>query len=124
MHRGRFFYRSFSSCAAVLACLCLVAAPSAIAATAAATDEYVAQQPTAGGDSQGVAGQTGSGGSSGTAGTAAQTIAEPGNGSGSLPFTGYPMTALIWVVLTLVLLGLAIRLAAGGHRRLGAGTGS
>jgi hypothetical protein len=124
MHRGRFFYRRFSSYAAVLACLCLVAAPSAIAATAAATDEYVAQQPSAGGESQGVAGQTGSSGSNGAAGTAAQTVASPGNGSGSLPFTGYPMTTLLWVVLALILVGLGIRFTLGGHRRLRAATRS
>ena len=102
----------------------MILAPTAIAANAAATDEYVAQQPSAGGESQGVAGQTGSGGSSGTAGTTAQTVAQPGSGSGSLPFTGYPMTALLWVVLGLILIGLGVRFTLGGRRRLRAATRS
>jgi hypothetical protein len=119
VHRGSFFYRRYGLIAALLAAAALIAAPTALAATAA-LDEYTAQQPTAGSGVAGTEGSSGAGGGSqGVAGTGASgTEAVGGGGGGSLPFTGYPMTTLAWVILGLVLGGIALRLGVDGYRRL------
>jgi hypothetical protein len=93
------------------------------AAAPAAVSEYVAQQPSAGG----VAGTGGSGGSNngqaveGASGNegASGTVAQTGSG-GSLPFTGYPMTSIVWIALALLLSGVAVRLGLAGFRRYSA----
>jgi hypothetical protein len=64
-----------------------------------------------GGGNQGVAGEQAHGG---TAGSEAQE-----GGGGTLPFTGYPMTPLIWIVLVLVTVGLCVRIAWSVRQRLG-----
>ena len=117
MHKGRHFYIKHTVTAAVL--LMLAIASSASAATPAAISQYVAQQPTApvaggqagGGDQQEIAGQN-QGGQSGSAGTEAVSGSE-----GSLPFTGYPMTTIVWVMLGLVAAGVLLRLSVLAFRR-------
>jgi uncharacterized protein (DUF2235 family) len=53
------------------------------------------------------------------AGTGASgTEATNAGSGGSLPFTGYPMTTLAWIVLGLVLGGIALRLGVDGYRRM------
>ena len=126
-----FFYRRIALFAAVLATAALALAPLARSATPAAQDQYQGQQvppgaPTQGaagvvgsggsnqgGGNQGVAGEQAHGGSGGTAGSEAQE-----GGGSTLPFTGYPMTALVWIVLGLVCAGIAIRLGSGAYLKL------
>jgi hypothetical protein len=134
VHRGVSFYSRVFVCAAVLVFAFAAWSPAAQAGTAAPCVEpqNCAQPPGAtGGEgqlpSQGVAGQKASGGngsqqgsngseaSPGSAGTAAVETGE-GNG-GSLPFTGYPMIVLVWVVLALVVAGIVIRLGLVPRRR-------
>ncbi len=120
--------------AAVLLTVALV--PAARAATPAAQDEYNPYQPyqpyqpynpnTPGGttNQQQVAAGTGSGGSGGQGQNAnaeppgaAGTEAQAGSG-GTLPFTGYPMTTLVWVMLGLIAGGIVLRLGLATAKRL------
>ena len=110
--------------AAILIALALVAAPAAVAQEPAAISQYTAQQPTAGGGVAGTEGEQGSGGTqndNGTevagAGGAAGTGAVSGDDA-TLPFTGYPLTNAVWIVLLLVTAGLLVRLGAVGYQRM------
>ena len=94
--------------ALALATVCvamLVAAPSASAQQPAICDRYPnlpqCQGPTGVEGPTDDAGPTDDGVNPGPAGT--------GDAAGDLPFTGYPMTFLILILLALLLLGLAIR---------------
>jgi hypothetical protein len=101
----------------------LVAAPSA--SGQAAIDQYVPQGNPAGG-SGGASGSLGSLGTPGGAGSHA-VAADSGPGSsmgGDLPFTGYPVTPFVWVVLALLLAGALVRVTSPMLGRRGArGTG-
>jgi hypothetical protein len=136
VHRGNVFYSRVAAFAAVLTALALSAPALAQGATAAAIEEAGTPPPTAGGLAQGTAeggggvlGQQAQSGhkgsnSSGTpvrgalgAGGAAGTEAQSGD-QGSLPFTGYPMTTLAWIVLGLLTAGLCMRLGLFAYQRL------
>ena len=80
----------------------LIAAPAAIGAPAA-VDQYVPQANPANpaGPAEGPAGGE----------------AVPGEGGGSLPFTGYPLTPLVLVVLLLLVAGLTLRLVVWARER-------
>lgn len=72
-------------------------------------------------DGQGVAGQGAGGGGDGTGAIGAAGdagVVQPGGSGGSLPFTGYPLTTLIWIVLALLAAGLCIRLGSALAQRL------
>ena len=108
-------------CAAILCALMLAAVPVASAQDQAAVSQYLAQQPTAGGSGSGAGGGgsdevLGAQGSRGAAGNAGE-VAQAGGG-GSLPFTGYPLTSYLWIVISFVLAGLCVRLAStAAYRR-------
>jgi hypothetical protein len=90
----------------------LIAAPSA--SGQAAIDQYVPQGNPAGGPGGTPNGQSGSLGPGG-AGLSNQVVAEPKRGSsggGTLPFTGYPVTPFIWVIVAALIAGALVRLAA------------
>jgi hypothetical protein len=106
----------------------LFAAPSAMGQ--AAVDQYV-PSPNPAPPTGGVAGATGGGskvkgtntkgneGAGGNGSVAAQT----GSGSsagGNLPFTGYPITPLVWIVLALLVAGALLRVAVARLKRGGA----
>jgi len=104
---------------AVLAALALVgamlvAAPVVNAQTGAG-DQY---NPGGNGPDNG----TGQGPGEGAGPTANEFQASPAgtgeSGGGELPFTGYPLTPLVWVIIALVLAGLAARLASEARQRL------
>jgi hypothetical protein len=86
----------------------------------AATDQYV-QPPVPGG---GTAGQVGGGGTGGTqggadAGGVGAVAGETGSGGGgTLPFTGYPVTALVIIALALLCAGILARLGLQAARRI------
>jgi hypothetical protein len=101
----------------------LVAAPAA--SGQAAIDQYVPQGNPAGGS----AGAIGSGGNLGPVGTGGgrAIAAHTGKGTasgGDLPFTGYPVTPFVWIVLALLLAGALVRVTAPmlGRRRARAAT--
>jgi hypothetical protein len=123
------FSSRFFGFSLALATLALATAPVALSATPAAIDEYQGQQPPPVGGGQGgqggVGGQGGAGGQQGVAGTEAHggtagaggtagSQAQEGGG-GSLPFTGYPMTTLVWVVLVAMGAAILIRLGAAAY---------
>jgi hypothetical protein len=102
----------------------LVAAPSA--SGQAAIDQYVPQGNPAGG-SGGASGSLGSPATP-TGGTESHAVAaDSGPGSskgGELPFTGYPATPFVWIVLAVLLVGALVRVTAPMLGRRGArGTG-
>lgn len=87
----------------------VVTAPVATAQQVAGSDQY-----------QGGAGPTGGAGQDGPdggteAGGPSATVAE--SGGGSLPFTGYPITPLVLLVIALVAVGLALRLGSKARDR-------
>ena len=97
-------------------------APAALAQTPAGVDEYQpnppggGEEPTGsegGEENEGSEGPTGGGGGDeGPAGGEAPTAGsgELGDGGGGeLPFTGYPLTTLVLIVLILLVAGLVIR---------------
>ena len=99
----------------------LVTAPSA--AGQAAIDQYVPQGNPAGG-----AGGASNGASAGTlgpggAGLSQQVMAKTDRGSGgggTLPFTGYPVTPFVWIILVALLAGALVRVTAPVLERGGA----
>jgi hypothetical protein len=102
---------AFSGLIATLA-LSALAAPSASAQGPGS--EFCDEYPSAPGCETGPTGDTGDAGETGDAGTSGMPDAGPTAGIGApggseLPFTGYPLTALILLLLILLLLGLAIR---------------
>jgi hypothetical protein len=88
----------------------LVAVPGAMAQSA--TQQYVPDLGTQGSTATGGTGNNGNTGNSnagnGTQGTAA--AGEVASGGKTLPFTGYPLTTLIWIVLMFLIVGLGLRL--------------
>ena len=105
----------------------LIAAPSA--SGQAAVDEY-AVSPNPIGGAGGVAGATegsntkgtktqGTQGTGGSGSVAAQT-GSGSSGGGNLPFTGYPITPLVWIVLGALVGGVLMRVAAARLMRRGA----
>jgi hypothetical protein len=99
----------------------LVAAPSA--SGQAAVDQYVPTGNPAGasGGASGSLRPLGPGESAPGSGHA--VAADPGNGSangGDLPFSGYPVTSFVWIVLAVLLVGALVRVAASMLRRRGA----
>jgi hypothetical protein len=95
----------------------LVAAPHANGQ--AATDQYA--PPTVpgggtagqvGGGGGGSAGDTGGGGIGAVAGETGS-----GSGGGTLPFTGYPVTAIVLIALALLCAGVLVRWAVHAARR-------
>src|SRR5882757_2302297 len=108
----------------------LTAAPSAWGQ--AAVDEYaISPNPIGGaGGVAGVAGVTegsntkgtktqGTQGTGGSGSVAAQT-GSGSSGGGNLPFTGYPITPLVWIVLGALVGGVLMRVAAARLMRRGA----
>jgi hypothetical protein len=98
----------------------LIAAPTA--SGQAAIDQYVPAGDPGNGAGQGAGGVTESLLPSGPGGTKTPSP-DPGAGSqvgGDLPFTGYPVTPFIWVVLAVLLLGALVRVAAPLLGRRGA----
>jgi hypothetical protein len=90
----------------------LIAAPSA--SGQAAIDQYVPQGNPAGGAGGAIAPSDNLGGPSGTGGGHA-IAANTDNGTasgGDLPFTGYPVTSFVWIVLALLLAGALVRVTA------------
>jgi hypothetical protein len=97
----------------------LIAAPAA--SGQAAIDQYVPQGNPAGG-SAGAVGSAGDLGTPSGAGGGHAIAAHTGNGTGSggnLPFTGYPVTPFVWIVVALLLSGALVRVTAPmlGRRR-------
>ena len=85
----------------------------------AAIDQY--QQPTVPGGTGGVVGGGGSQNADGTNGAGVGAVAgETGSGSGggSLPFTGYPVTAIVLIALALLCAGVLVRWATQAVRRI------
>jgi hypothetical protein len=117
--RNRFF--AVSALLALLGAM-LVAAPVVTAQTGAG-DQY---NPGGTGPTNG----TGNGPGEGAGPTANQFQASPAgtgeSGGGELPFTGYPLTPLVWIILALIAAGLTFRLVSEARERLGtrASTGS
>jgi hypothetical protein len=70
--------------------------------------EFCEEYPSIPGCETGPTGDTGPTGTTGTTGIQAPTAGSVDAG-GTLPFTGYPLTALILLLLILLLIGLAIR---------------
>jgi hypothetical protein len=106
----------------------LFAAPSALGQ--AAVDQYV-PSPNPAPPTGGVAGATGGGSKTkgtktkGTEGTGANgsVAAQSGSGSsggGTLPFTGYPITPLVWIALGALVAGVLMRVGAARLKRRGA----
>jgi hypothetical protein len=89
----------------------LVAAPSA--SGQAAIDQYVPQGNPAGGagGAMGVSDSLGPLGAGGSHAVAADTGRGSSSG-GDLPFTGYPVTPFVWIVLALLLAGALVRVTA------------
>ena len=77
--------------------------------------------PAGGGGGGGGGGDNPTGGGQNPAGgggeATAPTAATGETDAGDLPFTGYPLTPLLWVVLGLVVAGLAFRAFSGASRR-------
>jgi hypothetical protein len=91
----------------------LIAAPSA--SGQAAIDEYIPQGNPAGGSGGASIGPSNSALGPGGAGPTHQIAAKPDSGSrsgGKLPFTGYPVTPFVWVVIAALLAGALVRVAA------------
>jgi hypothetical protein len=88
-------------------------APVATAQQVAGSDQYQGGAGPTGGAGQG-AGQDGPDGGAEAGGPSA-TVAE--SGGGSLPFTGYPITPLVLLVIALVAVGLALRLGSKARDR-------
>jgi hypothetical protein len=96
----------------------LIAAPGASAQ--GAIDEYIPQANPAGGTGGQSAGSGSSSesskaslGAEGAIGGHGSVAAESGSGSGgNLPFTGYPVTPIVWIVAALLIAGLLVRLSA------------
>jgi hypothetical protein len=109
--------RKAAIAAAIVAAM-LIAAPAANAQSAA--DQY---SPTVAGatsnspvpDPQGViaSGSKGNGSGNGGETSSGGSVAgeATGGGGGKLPFTGYPLTTIVWIALLLLLAGLAVRVA-------------
>jgi hypothetical protein len=120
----------------------VLAAPAANAQDVAAADQYTpsgggggGQNPAGGGGhngggngAQNPAGGGGGGGAQnpdnggGAVSPAGGGGAEPSatvgeKGGGGLPFTGYPLTPLVWIVVGLLVAGIAVRLVSGAVRR-------
>jgi len=85
----------------------VASAPQASAQLPSICDQYPdlpqCQGPT------GTTGTTGPTGTTGTTGPVGPTAGVDAGATGALPFTGYPVTALILLLLILLLTGLAIR---------------
>jgi hypothetical protein len=117
------FRRALTICVALLFVTGLFAAPAASAATAAAVDEYLPNAPGPPGGGKGPA----SGGHHAQQ-AGGQSAFDPGAGTsgatavagkqGALPFTGYPLTTLVLIVLALIATGLTIRLGVAAYSRL------
>jgi hypothetical protein len=91
----------------------LIAAPSA--SGQAAIEQYIPQGNPAGGSGGASIGPSDSALGPGGAGPAHQIAAKPDSGSrsgGKLPFTDYPVTPFVWVVIAALLVGGLIRVAA------------
>lgn len=120
-----------------LAAICaviLVSAPTAIAATSAVCDQYpgLPQCQAAGGTgggspSVGGGGDDGEGTGAGVVGGAGGGGSIPGSGdeatgsatqAGELPFTGYPLTPLVLLLLTLLAGGISARAYIAARDRL------
>jgi hypothetical protein len=85
----------------------------------AALDQY--KQPTVPGGTAGAVGGGGSQNADGTNGAGIGAVAgETGSGSGggSLPFTGYPVTAIVLIALALLCAGVLVRWATQAVRRI------
>lgn len=96
----------------------LVAAPVASAQNAGADQYNPGGTGPAGGTGQGPGPGEGAGP---TGGELVAPSAGTGEvGGGELPFTGYPLTPLVLVVIILIAIGLAFRLVQEARQRLGA----
>jgi hypothetical protein len=111
---------------ALVAMVALASASAVVPATAGAQDPAACQQyPTSdcgdagpangGGDTSPGIGPGGGAGAPSAAGT------DSGSSHGTLPFTGYPMTPLLLLVLALLAAGLMLRAALAVRDRLRAG---
>jgi hypothetical protein len=136
-HRSLSRYTVLASVALVVGLV--FAAPAASAQDLAAADQYTpsgggggGQHPAGGGGHNG----GGNGGQNPAGGGGAQNPANGGGatspagggggepsatvgekGGGGLPFTGYPLTPLVWIVVGLLVAGIAVRLVATAVRR-------
>ncbi len=132
MMRGGFAPRGRIIAVTAMLVVGLAAAPAAHAQLPVMAEEPPGTTPGSG-PAGGVAGVGGSGGSGGnfgqgvagtnageTAGAggrgSAGTVAQNASGGGTLPFTGYPLTTLIWIVLALITLGFCVRIGTAGFR--------
>jgi hypothetical protein len=97
----------------------LIAAPSA--SGQAAIDQYVPQGNPAG-ESGGAIGSADTLGPGGTGGghAVAGNVREGTGSGGDLPFTDYPVTPFVWIVLALLLTGALVRVTAPLLGRRGA----
>jgi hypothetical protein len=124
MVRGRAHRGGLVAAAACLIATCVIATPVASAQTGS-TSQYQAQStpqgtgPVGGGGAGGTGGgpSQGTGGQGSTQPGSAGEVVQSGSG-GTLPFTGYPLTALIWIVLAFIGLGLCVRLGAAGFQAI------
>jgi hypothetical protein len=91
----------------------LVAAPSA--SGQAAVDQYIPQGGPAGGSGGAVSASSDTLGPQGGQIGHRKIAAKPGESSangGSLPFTDYPVTPFVWIVLALLIAGALVRVTA------------
>ncbi len=91
----------------------LVAAPNA--SGQAAVDQYIPQGGPAGGSGGAVSGPSDTLGPAGAQLGHRHIAAKPGESSsngGSLPFTDYPVTPFVWIVLAVLIAGALVRVAA------------
>jgi len=91
----------------------LVAAPNA--SGQAAIDQYTPQGGPAGGSGGAVSGSSDTLGPAGAQIGHRHIAVKPGDSSssgGSLPFTDYPVTPFIWIVLAVLIAGALVRVAA------------
>jgi hypothetical protein len=105
----------------------LFAAPTASGQSAI---EQYAPSPNPGGGAGGVEGATGGSKTKGTktqgtegSGGNGSVAAQSGSGSsggGTLPFTGYPITPLVWIALAALVAGALLRVAVAVLKRRGA----
>ena len=95
--------------ASLIATLALGALVAQSASAQGPGSEFCDEYPSAPGCETGPTGQTGTTDPGGVPEAAGPTAGIGAPGGGELPFTGYPLTALILLLLILLLLGLAIR---------------
>lgn len=93
----------------------VVAAPVATAQQPPGSDQYQPGPPPGPSPDDTGGGPDGTGGGPAAGGGPSATVAE--SGGANLPFTGYPLTPLVLLLLAVLVTGLALRVAAKARER-------